>query len=148
MRILPVTVSLTIAGVCCVVAAYFCQFYYSRYQSTVTLVERNLSSFSARLSELEKHKSRELTPVRIWGVISTADRPPDEGMKFYLSSAKHADNFFEAVNAKGGPLIRPEIRLPAVVTTNSEFDIQIDPNRCSRATDETRSKHRRRARWE
>lgn len=126
MRIVPFTVSLTIGGVCCVVAAYFCHFYYSRYQSTVTLVERNLSSFSARLSDLEKHKSRELTPIRIWGVISTADRPPDEYVKSYQSSEKRSDNFFKASNAKGGPVILPEIRLPSAMTTNSEFDIQID----------------------
>ena len=94
-RILTLTTALTIAGVCCVIAAFFCQFYYSRYESTVTDVESHLNSFDMRLATLEGHKSRELTPVRVWAVISTSDKPADEGVRLYLSSEKHADGFFE-----------------------------------------------------
>jgi hypothetical protein len=118
--------ALTVAGVCCVVAAYFCHFYYTRYQSTVTELESRINGFDMRLATLEGHKSRELTPVRFWGVISTSDRPADEGVRFYLSSEKHPDDFFEAINAKGGPMIRPELRLPTGSTTNCEYDIQIE----------------------
>ena len=35
-KIIPLAVALTIVGVCCVVAGYFCQFYYSRYHDAVT----------------------------------------------------------------------------------------------------------------
>jgi hypothetical protein len=117
--------ALTVAGVCLVVAAYFCQFYYTRYQTTVTGIEGRIISFDMRLATLEGHKARTLTPVRVWAVISTADRPPDRGIRFYLSSEQHPDGFFEAINAKGGPLVRPELRLPAGATTNCVYDIQI-----------------------
>jgi len=118
--------ALILAGVTLIVAAYFSHFYYTRYQSTVTELESRINSFDMRLATLEGHKSRELTPVHVWGMISTTDRPADEHMLFYLSSDKHPDGFFEAVNAKGGALIRPEIRLLANSATNSEYDIQIE----------------------
>jgi len=117
---------LILAGVSLIAAAYFSHFYYTRYQSTVTGLEGRINSFDMRLATLEGHKSRELTPVHVWGMISTTDRPADEHMLFYLSSDKHPEGYFEAVNAKGGALIRPEIRLPVNSATNSEFDIQIE----------------------
>lgn len=117
--------ALTVAGVCLVVAAYFCHFYYTRYQSAVTELESRINSFDMRLATLEGHKARTLTPVRVWAVISTADKPPDEGVRFYLSSEKHPDDFFEAINAKGGSLVRPELRLPADAVTNCVYDIQV-----------------------
>jgi hypothetical protein len=119
-------IALTIAGVCIVAAAYFCHFYYSRYLSVVTELEGRISSFDMRLATLESHKSRELTPVRFWAVISTSDKPRDDGLYFYLSSEKHPDNFFEAINAKGGALVRPELRIPAGSTTNCVYDIQVE----------------------
>jgi len=125
-RVIPLVLALTITGVCCVVAAYFCNFYYTRYQSAVTELESRINAFDMRLATLEAHKSRELTPVHVWGIISTADRAADEQMHFYLSSERHPDGFFEAINAKGGPLIRPELRLPVGSKTNCEYDIQIE----------------------
>jgi len=94
--------ALSISAVCCVVAAYFCQFYYTRYRNTVTELEYRINAFDTRLTTLEAHKSRELTPVHVWGVISTADRQEDEQLHFYLSSEKHPEGYFEAINAKGG----------------------------------------------
>ncbi len=125
-KVIPLAVALTIAGVCCVVAAYFCHFYYTRYQGTVTELESRINGFDMRLATLEAHKSRELTPVHVWGVISTTDRPTDENMLSYLSSEQHPQNFFEMINAKGGPLIRPEIRLPAGSTTNYQYEIRVE----------------------
>lgn len=119
-------VALTVAGVCCVVAAYFCHFYYTRYHDAVAGLESEINSFDMRLARLEAHKSRQLTPVHVWGMISTADQPADEHLLGYASSEKHPDNFFEAIGAKDGPLIRPELRLPVGSTTNYEFDIQIE----------------------
>jgi len=118
--------ALTVAGVCLVVAAYFCHFYHTRYQSTVTDLESRINSFDMRLATLEGHKARTLTPVRVWAVISTADRPLSERVRFYRSSDQHPDGYFEAINAKGGPLVQPEIRLPAGATTNCVFDIQVE----------------------
>ncbi len=116
--------ALTIAGVCCVIAAYFCRFYYFRYRDTVTDLESRINSFDMRLATLEAHKSRELTPVRVWGYISTTDRPAEQQMHWYTSSEKHPDGYFEIINAKGGALVRPELRLP-VGSTNYEYTIQI-----------------------
>lgn len=125
-KTLPLVLALTIPGVCCVVAVFFCQFYYPRYRNAVTELEYRINALDTRLATLEGHKSRELIPVHVWGIISTADRPEDQHMHFYLSSEKHAGGYFEAINAKGGPLIRPEFRLPTGVTTNCEYDIQIE----------------------
>jgi hypothetical protein len=125
-KVIPLAFALTIAGVCCVVAAYFCQFYYYRYHDAATGLESRINSFDMRLSRLEAHKSRDLTPVRVWGMISTTDRPADEHILGYLSSEKRRDNFYEAVNAKGGPLVCPELRLLAGSTTDVVYDIQIE----------------------
>jgi hypothetical protein len=76
-------VGLTIVGLCLVVTAYFCHFYYYRYQGVVTRLESSLRGFEMRLGELEAHKSRELTPVRVWAVISTSDRSAYEGLQFF-----------------------------------------------------------------
>jgi hypothetical protein len=124
-KIVPLGVAVAIVAACLMVAGYFCQFYYTRYQSTVTELESRINSFDMRLGRLEAHKSRELTPVRVWGRISTTDRPPDEHMLGYLSSEKRADDYFEAINAKVGPLIRPELRVPAGSTTNCEYAIEM-----------------------
>lgn len=107
------------------VAAYFCHFYYTRYRNSVTELESRINGFDMRLATLEAHKSRELTPVHVWGMISTADRSEDGNLHFYLSSQALPVGYFEAINAKGGPLIRPELRLPPDSSTNCEFVIQI-----------------------
>src|SRR5258706_1322236 len=110
-------VALALAGVCCVVSAYFCQFYYTRYQNTVTELEYRINSFDMRLATLEGHKSRELTPVRVWEMISTTDRPADSSQLLEVSPGGNGDDFFETVKAKCGPVIRPEFMLPAASTT-------------------------------
>lgn len=118
--------ALTIAGVCMVVAAYFCHFYYTRYQSTVTELESRINGFEMRLATLEVHKSRELAPVRLSGVISTSDRPAEENSGFYQSTEKYPGDFYDATVSKAGPMIQPELRLPVGSTTNCVYDIRID----------------------
>jgi hypothetical protein len=86
--------ALTLGGVCWVVAAYFCHFYYTRYHEAVTDLEHRINSFDMRLATLEAHKSRELTPVRVWAVISTADRPPDNGLHFLRFAREAFRRFF------------------------------------------------------
>ena len=115
-------------------AAYFCHFYYTLYRNTVTELENRINDFDMRLASLEGHKSRELTPVRVWGVLSTSDRPADDTIRSYLSSERHPDGFFEVTDAKGGPLVRPELRLPADSTTNCVYDIQV-PNQFGEVAD-------------
>ena len=111
------------------VPAYFCQCYNTRYQSAVTKLdqlESNIKDFNERLAKLEAHKSSELTQILLRGLISTSDRPLDEHFKQYGPLEKHLDNFFEAINAKGGPLILPELRLASGSATNCEYNIEID----------------------
>ena len=119
-------VALTCVGVSLITAAYFCQFYYTRYQSNVTDLEQRVSRFDMRLAALEGHKSRELRPVHVVGMISTTNQPADESMLFRPSPNQIADGYFEAANAKGGPFIRPEIRLSGGSATNSVFDIHVE----------------------
>lgn len=124
-RVVPLAVALTISGVFCVVAAYFCHYFYSLYRNSVTELESRIQTFDHRLGALEAHKARELTPVRVWGMISTTDRTPDD----YLlrgAPARIVDGEYEITNAKGGPWIQPEIRLSAGSSTNYEFTIQIE----------------------
>ena len=54
-RILPITVALTVAGVCCVAAAYFCHFYYTLYQQTRTELQ---VSMDAQIESLRQEVSR------------------------------------------------------------------------------------------
>jgi hypothetical protein len=117
--------ALTAAGVCLIVSAYFCQFYYSRYRDVTSRLEGSVSYFGERLAILEAHKSRELTPVHVRGWISTADQPAEEHLLGWATVGKHPADFFEATDAKGGPHIRPELRLPIGATTNCQFDIHI-----------------------
>ena len=105
-------------------AAYFCQFYYHRYKTLTTSLEGHVSSFEQRLASLENHKSRELTPVRVWGKISTTDLPPDEHMKFYDGEMPPGVSF-EIGNSKVGWHIHPELRLPAGATSNCVYDLHV-----------------------
>jgi hypothetical protein len=118
-------VALVVAAVCCVVAAYFCHFYYSLYRHAVTDLERSVHYFDTRLSRLEAHKSRELTPVRVFGKISTTDQPFDETLLSFPPSPK-PDGYFAAWNTKVGPLVTRELRLLAGSTNTATFDIQIE----------------------
>lgn len=124
-RSVPFAVAFTVSGICLVIAAYFCHYYYNLYQNSVTDLESRIQGFEHRLGALESHKARELTPVHVWGMISTTDRTPDD----YLlrgAPARIVDGEYEITNAKGGPWIQPEIRLSAGSTTNYEFTIQIE----------------------
>jgi len=96
--------ALIIAGVCCIAAAYFCQFYYSLYKSSATALDG----------------------LHFSGLISTVDVAPDKYMPRTESLATKADNHYDAVNAKGGAVVVPEIRLPPISETNLEFDIYVE----------------------
>ena len=124
-RTLILIVALTIAGICCVVAAYFSHFYYHRYQTAVTKLESLVSSFDTRLSILEAHKARELRPVRVWGVISTTDRPSDDYLAG-LPAPELPELRYQVVGSKEGTFIRPELRLRAGSATNFLYEIEIE----------------------
>ena len=114
-----------VAGIACLVAAYFCHFYYHLYRDAVTGLESRVNGFDMRLATLEGHKTRELTPIRVWGIMSTLDHSPDKLMRAFFPPRTNAPDFYETVICKGGPAIRPEIRLPVGSTNLTEFNIHV-----------------------
>jgi len=110
--------ALTVAGVCCVVAAYFCHFYYIRYQNVVTELESHINSFEARLATLEGHKPKDLIPSYAAAEISTTDRQASDSFRFRDGDDKR----FKLYISKGD-WIAPEFRIPAGSTNRLEFDI-------------------------
>lgn len=117
--------AVTCAAVCIVVAGFVSHFYYSRYEDAETELLRRIDQFNARLGRLEEHKARELAPVQISGWISTTDRDrsTDSPIKYFPEG--NSSGPFEAISVKGGPIIRPEIRIPAGSTNDLEFDLKI-----------------------
>src|SRR5947199_6141790 len=73
-KLIPAAIAATIAGICCIIAAYFCHFYYMLYRHTEIDLGRQLNSFDQRLSRLEAHKARNLASVDFWGEISSTDQ--------------------------------------------------------------------------
>jgi hypothetical protein len=116
--------TVTLAGIFCLVVAYFCHFYYFRYKGDMAArVEGSLNSFEMRLSRLEAHKARELVPVSIRGQISTSDRQADS-LFGQTMSENGSDNFVAVIDAKM-PRIIPELRLPSGSTTNHDYAIHV-----------------------
>jgi hypothetical protein len=77
-RVLCITAIILLTAVPVAISIHVAHFYYWRYKTTVTSTEERLEHFDQRLGKLEAHKSRELTPTRFSGLISTLDRPEDE----------------------------------------------------------------------
>jgi len=113
--------ALAVAGVCCVVAAYFCHFYYIRYQNAVTELEERIISFEGRLNALESHRPKDLIPSYALAEISTTDRPASDSFRFSEEEKK----MFKLYVGKEDR-IAPEFRIPAGSTNRLEFDIHDD----------------------
>lgn len=123
----PLTIiALSIAVICSIVAVSLSHLYFTRSEHTATVLGGHINSLGMRVADLESHKSREFVPVRVWAVVSTSDRPQDDRVRFHLPSEKFPDNYLEVVNAKGGALVRPELRIPANSTIDNIFDIHIE----------------------
>jgi hypothetical protein len=113
--------ALAVAGVCCIVAAYFCHFYYTRYQAVVTELERRIDGFDMRLARLEGYKPKHMIPSYASGEISTSDRQASDLFRFREGDDKR----FKLLIGKGD-WIAPEFRIPAGSTNRLEFDIHYD----------------------
>ena len=113
--------ALAVAGVCCIVAAYFCQFYYSRYKTVVTELENRINGFDERLARLERYKPKHLIPSYAPAQISTTDHPSENSMRWEAGDT----NEFRLILGKGD-WIAPEFRIPAGTTNRQEFDIHYD----------------------
>jgi hypothetical protein len=121
-RILPVTVALTVAGVCCTVATYYCHFYYTLYQQTHTELQVNMDTQIASLRQevARLAKQKHFKPIRARGWISTTDLLPDE-------SHGYTTNNFSLGQSKGGWEITPELRLESGATELHDFRIFLWP---------------------
>ncbi len=121
-RIIPLAVGIAIVGISCIVAAYYCHFYYTLHRDEVIELESRINSFDQRLARLEAHKARNLKAYEFWGEISTTDQPRDS----WRSSVTwtNGDRFFESALGKGNS-IYPDIRLLAGSTNWQEHNIHI-----------------------
>ena len=113
--------ALVVAGVCCIVAAYFCHFYYNRYQTVITELEGRINGFDMRLATLESYKPKHLIPSYASAEISTSDRQASDSFRFREGDDKR----FKLLIGKGDS-IAPEFRIPAGSTNRLEFDIHYD----------------------
>jgi hypothetical protein len=121
-RILPVTLALAFAGVCCIVAAYFCHFYYALYRQTRTelqvSLEDQIDTLRQEMARLAKQKH--FIPIRAQAWISTTDLQADESMGYIT-------NPLTLGQSKMGWVISPELRLESGSTELHEFKISLWP---------------------
>ncbi len=121
-KLLPITVALTVAGVCCIVAAYFCHFYYTLYQQTHTelqvSMDAQIESLRQEVTRLAKQKH--FKPIRARAWISTTDLQPNESLGY-------TTNAFTLGQSKMGWVITPELRLKSGTTDLHEFKICLWP---------------------
>ena len=124
-RMLPLAIALAVAGVCCVVAACFCHFYYTLYRHASTELER---SVDGRISQLQGDVERlagqkHFSPIRARLFISTTDRPEDD----FFGPGTNRPSEYDLGNSKDGWVILPELRLPAGSAALREFRITLHP---------------------
>jgi hypothetical protein len=121
-RILPVAAALTLAGVCCILAAYFCHFYYTLYQQTHTELQVNLDvqidSLRREIARLANQKH--FHPIRARGWISTTDVQSDETFGYTTNQPTLGQS-------KAGWVITPELRIERGSTALHEFRIDLRP---------------------
>jgi hypothetical protein len=119
-RMLPITVAL--AGSCCIVAAYFCHFYYTLYQQTHTELQVNMDGQidSLRQEVARLARQKHFRPIRARGWLSTSDLQPDE-------SHGYTTNTITLGQSKTGWVITPELRLRSGSPDLQEFKIRLWP---------------------
>lgn len=125
-RTFQLGLSMTVAGVCCVVAATVSAFYYTRYRLTETRLERALLDLESRVARMEANRPREVVRIHTRGILSTADHPFDPSALENQEPAGSAGHRLFQPPAKTGPVIGPEFRIPAGAT-NQVFEIAVDP---------------------
>ena len=117
---LPITVALALAGICCIVAAYFCHFYYTLYQQTHTELQVNMDGQidSLRQEVARLARQKHFRPIRARGWLSTTDLQPDE-------SHGYTTNTITLGQSKTGWVIAPELRLRSGSTDLQEYKIRL-----------------------
>lgn len=109
----------------CIAVVLLCRFYDKSYKRTVSELESRIIALDRRVAAFEGHGARILTPVHVWAVISTSDRPLNVPLQSFNPPKKFPEDIFETVNSKGGPWIRPELRLTTGAATETVFDLNI-----------------------
>jgi hypothetical protein len=124
-RILPVAVALTGTGVCCIIAAYFCHFYYTLYRHASTDLEQSVDSQIKELRwEVERlAKQKHFRPIRARLFVSTTDKQPDD----WLVPSTNSPSEYHLGQSKMGWIVQPEVRLRAGSTALQEFKIALWP---------------------
>lgn len=121
-RIIPPALLLTFAGVCCIITAYYCHFYYTLYQENrgdlQLHVDNQISELRQQLGDLAKQ--RHFSVIRAWGVISTTDLPGDESLGYLTNPPTLGFS-------KDGWMIEPELRLDSGSNYFHEYRITLWP---------------------
>jgi hypothetical protein len=125
-RILPFAIVLTAAGVCCIVAAYFCHFYYTLYRHASTDLEQSVDSRIKGLQDEVERLTRQkhFTSIRVRGVISTTDREADH----WAGEITPDPGRYQLGYSKSGWVICPELRVPAGSVSEHRFEIALSPS--------------------
>jgi len=125
---ISIFLGIAFVGICCIVGAYYCHFYYNLYQGTKTRWQSDLDGLDSRLKELESrmgrleaHKARNLKPFHLSCEISTTDQPSFGSLN---PMPANTNGVFKAWHGKGSG-VDPEFRLPAGITNEIEFKIQV-----------------------
>lgn len=124
-NLLPVAIAITVSGVCCIIAAYFCHFYYTLYRRASTELQQSVDS---RIRDLQQEvdrlaKQKHFRPIRARVFISTTDLQPDN----LLGAGTNNPSEFQLGFSKMGWVILPELRLPAWSPGFQEFRITLQP---------------------
>jgi hypothetical protein len=123
-RILLVAIALTVAGVCCIIAADLCHFYYTLYRHASTELEQSVDSRIKQLQwDVERlAKQKHFRPIRVRLFISTTDQQPVDWVGAGTSPGQ-----YQLGQSKMGWIIQPELRLPAGSAALQEFKINLWP---------------------
>ncbi|MDB6066335.1 MAG: hypothetical protein JWR26_2543 [Pedosphaera sp.] len=121
------TLIVSIAIVCCVVAAFFSMYFYTLHMFDETArpgLEAKYQELEYRVKYLETHNPGDRIPVHMWGEISTTDHPAQFSM--VTESGDGGTNVIYRASLAKGMDITPEFRLEAGSTAKQEFDIHVN----------------------
>src|ERR1700692_3461690 len=126
-RIAATTLIVSIAVVCCVVAAFFSMYFYTLHmfdEKARPGLEAKFQELKYRVKYLESHNPGDRVPLHVWGEISTTDHPSQIAM--VMASGNDGTNVTYSASMSKGMNISPDFRLGAGSTAKQEFDIHVD----------------------
>lgn len=131
-RLTPIIITVAVAGVCCVVAAFFSFYYYNLHLHTALQVrgemEWKVDDLGARLAKLEADKPRHLIPFHARGRISTTNIPRSDSVTNLSPVSVNYE--LRVVTGKMNSIV-PEIRIPKGSTAVHKFKVAVGPEKGS-----------------